>query len=158
MNKRDVIIHPVYFLAFGLGSGLSPVAPGTFGTMVGVLLYIPLALLPLTLYAGVTIVLAGIGVWLCGATSKYLGEHDHSGIVWDEIVGFLVTMTAAPPGWGWVLAGFLLFRFFDITKPWPINLADKRVGGGLGIMLDDILAGLCAAFCLQFAYYSLFAG
>ncbi|MCP4043702.1 MAG: phosphatidylglycerophosphatase A [Gammaproteobacteria bacterium] len=155
MNNREVLTHPIHFLAFGLGSGLAPVAPGTFGTGVGVLLYIPLAQLPLPYYTALLLVSFGIGIWLCGTTARHLGVHDHGGIVWDEMVGFWITMTAAPPGWGWVLAGFVLFRIFDITKPWPINLADKRVPGGLGIMLDDLMAGLYAALCLQIGYFGM---
>lgn len=95
------------------------------------------------------------GVYLCGFTARALGVHDHSGIVWDEIVGYFVTMFAAPEGWQWVLAGFVLFRFFDIVKPWPIHWLDRRVGGGLGIMLDDIVAGLFALAGLQFAHFVL---
>ena len=92
-----------------------------------------------------------LGVWLCGATARALAVHDHPAIVWDEIVGYLVTMTAAPAGWVWVILGFAVFRLFDIVKPWPIRLADKRVPGGFGIMFDDVLAGLYALAVLQLA-------
>ena len=90
-----------------------------------------------------------VGIKICNATAKSLGVHDHGAIVWDEFVGFWITMIAAPAGWQWILAGFVLFRFFDIVKPWPINWLDKHVDGGLGIMLDDILAGLMAFLCIQ---------
>jgi phosphatidylglycerophosphatase A len=139
---------PVHFLAFGFGSGLAPVAPGTFGTLVGVI--IGLALQPLGLIANALVVLAIslAGIWICGESARRLGEHDHPGIVWDEIAGYLLTMLAAPPGWPWVIAGFCLFRFFDIWKPRPIRDLDHGMSGGLGIMLDDIMAGVYAGAVL----------
>ena len=140
---------PVILVAAGLGSGCAPRAPGTAGTLVGVLVYLPLAPLPLGPYGLLTLALFLLGVPLCTAAARRLGVHDHPGIVWDEVVGYLVTMTAAPAGWPWVAAGFLLFRLFDIAKPWPIRSIDRRVAGGLGIMLDDVLAGLFAAAALQ---------
>ena len=100
-------------------------------------------------YLGVVVLAALVGVWACGATARDLGRGDPGAIVWDEVVGFLVTMTAAPPGWVWVLLGFALFRLFDIWKPWPIRALDARVHGGLGIMLDDLVAGLLAWAVLQ---------
>ena len=138
-----------HLLAFGFGAGCSPKAPGTLGTLVGVAVYVPLSLLPLTAYAAVLLLIVGAGVWLCDRTSRDLGVHDHPGIVWDEIAGYLLTMLAAPAGWVWMLIGFGLFRLFDIWKPWPIGWLDRRVGGGLGIMLDDLVAGVFAAACLQ---------
>lgn|SRR5690606_40872462 len=148
----SVFRNPVHFLAFGLGSGAAPVAPGTFGTLAAVPLYLLLARLPLGLYLLVVLLAFALGVWLCGRCAEDIGEHDHGGIVWDEFVGFWLTMLAAPPGWTWLLAGFLLFRFFDVLKPFPINYFDKHVGGGLGIMLDDALAGSFAWFALQAAW------
>jgi len=148
---RPNLKNPVHLLAFGLGTGLSPVAPGTAGSVLGVLLYLPLSALPLAVYLGVTALLFAAGVWLCARTSKDLGVHDHRGIVWDEVVGFLITMIALPRAWPWIVCGFLLFRFFDIVKPWPIRWLDRRVGGGLGIMLDDLVAGLFALILLQLA-------
>lgn len=147
----SVFRNPVHFLAFGLGSGAAPVAPGTFGTLAAVPLYLLLARLPLGLYLLVLLLAFALGVWLCGRCAEDIGEHDHGGIVWDEFVGFWLTMVAAPEGWQWVLAGFLLFRFFDVLKPFPINYFDKHVRGGLGIMLDDALAGAFAWFVLQAA-------
>jgi len=143
--------NPVHFLAFGFGSGAVPVAPGTFGTLVAVPLYWLLAGYPLWLYLPVTVLLFAVGIWLCDVTSRDLGVHDHSGIVWDEIVGYLLTMTALPRTVTWAIAGFVLFRLFDIWKPWPIRWADRRITGGLGIMLDDILAGIYALLLLQIA-------
>ena len=148
---RPNLKNPVHLLAFGLGTGLSPVAPGTAGSVLGVLLYLPLSGLPLAVYLGITALLFAAGVWLCARTSKDLGVHDHGGIVWDEVVGFLITMIALPREWPWIVCGFLLFRFFDIVKPWPIRWLDRHVGGGLGIMLDDLVAGLFALILLQLA-------
>jgi phosphatidylglycerophosphatase A len=147
--------NPLHLLAFGFGSGLLPRAPGTYGTLVGVVIYLPLQGLALPLYSG--LILAGFlaGVWICGATSRDLGVHDHSGIVWDEIIGYLLTMVLAPAGWIWALLGFLLFRFFDILKPWPIRWFDQRVPGGFGIMFDDALAGLYAGLVMQLIYRGL---
>jgi phosphatidylglycerophosphatase A len=141
--------NPVHLLAFGFGAGCSPKAPGTVGTLVGVALYLPLSSLPLELYLTVVVAVSVVGIGLCSRAARDLGVHDHPGIVWDEIAGYLVTMVAAPAGLEWVLAGFLLFRLFDIWKPWPIRWLDRQVGGGIGIMLDDIVAGALAAVCLQ---------
>ena len=139
----------VHLLAFGMGAGCSPKAPGTMGTLLAVAVYLLLAGLPLPVYIAILIVVVLVGIWLCGKTARDLGVHDHPGIVWDELAGYLLTMVGAPAGWQWIVAGFLLFRLFDIWKPWPIGWLDRRVGGGLGIMLDDLLAGLFAALCLQ---------
>jgi len=138
------LANPAHLLAVGLGSGLAPRAPGTWGTLVAVPMYLVLDRLPPVVYLAFVIAAFFLGVWICGLTAQALGERDHPAIVWDEIVGFLVTMAAAPPGAVWILLGFLLFRGFDIWKPWPIRALDKTVHGGLGIMLDDVLAGLCA--------------
>lgn len=146
---RPSLNRPLHLLAFGFGAGCSPHAPGTMGTLLAVGFYLPLSRLPLAAYAGVLALVVLGGIALCGRTSRDLGVHDHPGIVWDEIAGFLVTMFAAPTGWGWVVAGFALFRLFDIWKPWPIGWLDRHVGGGLGIMLDDLVAGVFAAACLQ---------
>lgn len=141
--------NPIHLLAFGLGAGRLPYAPGTAGTVVAVPLYLVLAGLPPWLYLVTLAGLFAIGVWLCDVTSRDLGVHDHSGIVWDEIVGYLVTMAVVPPGWFAMLAGFALFRLFDILKPPPIRQVDRQVAGGFGIMLDDLLAGAFAWICLQ---------
>lgn len=139
----------VHLLAFGLGTGCSPKAPGTLGTLLAVGLYLPLSLLPPVAYALVLAGVIGLGVWLCDRAARDLGVHDHPGIVWDEIAGYLLTMLGAPAGWPWVVLGFVLFRLFDVWKPWPIGWLDRRVGGGLGIMLDDLVAAVFAALCLQ---------
>lgn len=149
ISAQTVFKHPVHILAFGLGSGLSPRAPGTAGTLAAVILYLPLSSLPLSLYLLVLLLGFGLGIYLCGRSSSMLGVHDHGGIVWDEFVGYWLAMLAAPAGWHWTIIGFILFRLFDVLKPFPINLCDKHVHGGLGIMLDDVLAGFFAFICLQ---------
>lgn len=146
---RPHLSNPVHLLAFGFGSGCAPQAPGTMGTLFAVALYLPLARLPLPAYLAVLLVVCVAGVWICDRAARDLGVHDHPGIVWDEIAGFLLTMIAAPPGIVWIVVGFLLFRLFDIWKPWPIGWLDRRVRGGLGIMVDDLAAGLLALACLQ---------
>jgi phosphatidylglycerophosphatase A len=147
LNKPDMR-NPLHLLAFGFGSGLAPKAPGTFGTLVALPLYLLMQGLPLPVYLGLVVAGFLIGIWLCGRTSADLGVHDHGGIVWDEIIGYLLTMAFAPSGWIWLVVGFLLFRFFDILKPWPIRWFDRRVPGGFGIMLDDLLAGVYAGLVI----------
>ncbi|MBI5041544.1 MAG: phosphatidylglycerophosphatase A [Gammaproteobacteria bacterium] len=144
---------PGHLLALGFGSGLAPRAPGTFGTLVAVPVYLLCAQLPFMIYLLVVAAAFVLGVYLCGRTARALGVHDHPGIVWDEVVGYLLTMAWAPSGWSWVVLGFICFRLFDILKPWPIRVLDRSVHGGLGIMIDDVLAGVLAAACLVgFAY------
>lgn len=152
----SLLKNPIHLLAFGFGSGLSPRAPGTVGTVMAVLLYLPMAHLPLPIYLSMILVTALLGCYLCGKTARELGVHDHPGIVWDEFVGFWLTMTAIPASWPWIAAGFVLFRVFDIAKPWPIGWCDKRVSGGIGIMVDDLLAGVYS-WLILFSVYQ-FAG
>jgi phosphatidylglycerophosphatase A len=102
-------------------------------------------------YIAVTVVLFIAGIWICNVTARDFRVHDHSGIVWDEIVGYLITMAFIPFDWLWVALGFLFFRIFDILKPWPIRWLDRRIPGGMGIMLDDVLAGVYAWVCLKLA-------
>lgn len=144
----QLLRDPVHFLALGFGAGLAPVAPGTAGTLVGVLLD-PL-LRPLGLELRIVLVASMFlaGIWLCGQSAQRLGVHDHSAIVWDEIVGYLALMLVLPAGWTWALAGFLVFRLFDIWKPWPIRQLDHAVEGGFGIMLDDLAAAAWGALLL----------
>ena len=146
---------PVQFFAFGFGSGLSPWAPGTFGTLAALPLYwFLLAPLPQWAYAFTVLAAALIGIWLCAVASRELGVHDHPGIVWDEFVGVWIALFALPVTPFWVLLGFLTFRVFDILKPWPIRWLDRQLEGGLGIMLDDIAAGVVSALLLQLLYHS----
>lgn len=140
-------------LAFGFGSGLSPIVPGTMGTLVSLPFLWLLAMLPLWAYGVVLLLAIAVGFHLCGYSSRRLGVHDHKGIVWDEFAGMWLTMIAVPLRWETVVAGFVLFRFFDMVKPWPIKLVDRRVHGGFGIMLDDLLAGLAALACVQTLIY-----
>ncbi len=140
---------PVQVLAFGCGAGLAPKAPGTVGTLAAIPFFFLLEPCGLVIYSAVTGLLLLLGIAVCGRASRHLGVHDHPGIVWDEIVGYLVTMVGAPQSWLSVLLGFLWFRLFDIWKPWPIGWLDQRVTGGLGIMLDDVLAGIFALCALQ---------
>ncbi len=150
------LTHPYHWLAFGLGSGLAPKAPGTFGTVASLpFWWLLLDGIPLLPYLGILIAGLAFGVLLCAKTSQHLGVHDHPGIVWDEWIGMWITLILVPDGWAWVLYAFVLFRFFDIIKPWPIGWLDRRVKGGFGIMIDDVLAGLMALAVLQGTYYIL---
>jgi phosphatidylglycerophosphatase A len=148
-----LLLHPLDFLALGFGSGLMPRAPGTAGTVVAIPVFLWLQALPLAYYLAWTALLFLAGIGICAHATRRLGVPDHPAIVWDEIVGYLVTMTLAPAGWFWIGAGFVLFRLFDIVKPWPIRWLDRQVHGGLGIMLDDLVAGVFAAVCLQLIGY-----
>ncbi len=141
--------NPIHFIAFGLGTGASPYAPGTVGTLLGIPLVWLMAGLSIWVYLLITVALYFFGVWVCNKTSNDIGVHDHSGIVIDEVVGYLITMILIPVNL-WTLAlGFLAFRFFDIIKPWPIRWLDKHVHGGTGIMIDDVLAGVFALIVMH---------
>ncbi|MDI9818165.1 MULTISPECIES: phosphatidylglycerophosphatase A [unclassified Legionella] len=140
---------PVYFIAFGFGSGLMPIAPGTWGTLAAIPVYLLIANQPIGIYLLLTIAAFLLGVWVSDKVSRDLGVHDYRGIVWDEVVGYLLTMAAAPVSLTWMLVGFLLFRLFDIWKPQPIRLLDRHVRGGLGVMLDDLLAAIPAWLIMQ---------
>lgn len=144
----SILRDPIHFLAFGFGAGLSPVAPGTFGTLVAVPIVTLVMSFGFAVHAAFTVVAILVGVYICGESARRLAVHDHPGIVWDEIAGFSVTMLAASREWYWLLGGFVLFRFFDIVKPWPIREADHSLRGGAGIMLDDIIAGVFAGAIL----------
>ena len=151
----QVLRDPVNFLAFGLGTGLSPVAPGTVGSLLGVALAWVMAPASLAVQGAVAVAVIVAGVWLCGESARRIGVHDHSGIVWDEIAGMYLVLLWFPATWlTWGL-GFALFRLFDIWKPWPISDLDHRLRGGLGIMLDDLAAALYAASCLGFGEWLL---
>ena len=142
--------NPIHLLAFGLGSGCAPKAPGTFGTLAAIpFWWLFLQDVPLIPYLCVLIAGFAFGVYLCEQTSKDLGVHDHGGIVWDEWIGLWITYLALPAGIEWIIIGFALFRFFDILKPWPIKWLDEKVHGGFGIMIDDVLAGIFALGCVQ---------
>ena len=149
------IQNPVHFLALGFGSGLAPKAPGTFGTLAAIPLFLLMSYLPLWLYIVLILAACRYGIYLCGKTAQDFDVHDDPSIVWDEFVGFWITMIAIPVSFTTVVLGFALFRLFDIWKPWPIDWIDQKVSGGLGIMLDDVVAGLMALGCLHLIHYFL---
>ena len=147
---REVLTDPVNFVAFGFGTGLAPFAPGTVGSLLGVLLAWLLLDAGLFAQIGTGLFLCAAGVWICGESARRIGVHDHPGIVWDEITGMYMTLLVVPTHIGLWIAAFLLFRLFDIWKPWPIRDLDHRLAGGAGIMLDDLVAALYAAVLLAF--------
>ena len=149
ISKKEILCNPIFLLAFGFGSGFAPKAPGTAGTLLAVLIHLILVNLPPWIHGTIIFAAFFIGIWICGRTAEYLGVHDHEGIVWDEFVGYWVMMFMVPSSWLWVSFGFVLFRILDIFKPWPISVVDRQVGGGLGIMLDDLLAGVMGAVCIH---------
>lgn len=155
MNKNQQVKFnlkdPVHFLALGFGSGLAPKAPGTFGTLAAIPLFLIFMNLSPLHFAAITGVMTMAGIWFCGKTARDVGVHDHGAIVWDEIVGFFITMFMVPVSLTTICVGFVLFRFFDIVKPWPIKAVDKKLEGGFGIMFDDVLAGLFALACMHLA-------
>lgn len=151
--SRSFSHRAAHFIAFGFGAGAGPLAPGTFGTLMGIPIYLALSGLAPGLYLAAVVALFVIGVGVCRVTEHDLGTHDHGGIVWDEIVGFQLAMFLAPPGWAWVILGFLLFRLFDIWKLFPIRTLEYRIRGGFGTMLDDVLAGVYALVGLQVISY-----
>ncbi|MGV6852078.1 MAG: phosphatidylglycerophosphatase A family protein [bacterium] len=154
-RRKKLALRPLGWLAFGFGSGLFPKAPGTAGTLLAAVLLYVLQLSGLTDIALlVLVVISSIaGIWICGWASKALNVHDDGSIVWDEFAGFWLCMLWIPHGLTWLGAGFVLFRIFDIFKPWPISWLDKKVHGGLGIMLDDTLAGFFAWLVMQAVIY-----
>lgn len=146
-DRRFLLAHPAHFLALGFGAGLSPKAPGTAGTLVGFPLFWLLLASPYYwMWVGVFLL---VGIWACGVTGRALGVHDHGGIVWDEVAAFLLVLPFAPPSLAGYVLAFALFRLFDIWKPFPIGWLDARVEGGLGVMLDDVLAAGYSIVCLM---------
>ena len=143
-NRPDpklLFAHPAHFFSLGFGSGLSPFAPGTAGSLLAIPLFMVLAhFLPLGFLLAVTALAFAAGVWFCDVTGKALGVSDHGGIVWDEIVAMWLILAFTPVSGLWFGIAFLLFRLFDIWKPFPIRQFDQRVKGGFGVMLDDLLA------------------
>lgn len=150
LTAGQIIKDPVMLLAFGFGSGLARKMPGTLGTVAAIPLYLVLQPSGLVIYTLATLISVVAGIYICDQAAKKLQVHDFGGIVWDEIAGYLITMWGLPLTWQSLLAGFVLFRIFDIVKPWPIGWLDRHVHGGLGIMLDDVTAGVVAATVLHF--------
>jgi len=146
--KKVALATPSGLFAFGFGSGLSPFAPGTMGTLVAVPFAVALKSLDTAGFWIVLVLMFLLGIEVCNRVSRKLGVHDHGGIVWDEIVGYCLAVAFVPMQWAWLLAAFVLFRFFDIVKPWPIRQLDRKVSGGFGIMIDDIVAALFTVIVL----------
>ena len=145
------------FLATGFGVGYCPKIPGTVGTLLGAVLYFGLSTHPWSLYVLTLGIMLVAGVWLCEQAAESFGDPDPKEVVWDEMTGYLIAMAAAPRSLAWAAAGFVLFRLFDIIKPGPVGWADRRFGGGVGIMLDDLLAGILTLFVLGVAEWVLLA-
>ncbi len=157
MNKK-MLLDPCLFIALGAGSGLSPKAPGTMGTLATFpLYYICDYFLSHTIMLALAIFFILIGIPLCSYANKQLGTHDSGAIVWDEIAAFFIILLFTPADWYWQLVAFGSFRFFDIVKPPPIKWLDKNVHGGIGVMLDDVVAALFSITLLQIAIH-LIAG
>lgn len=148
-HPKQILTHPIHLLAFGLGSGLSPIAPGMLGTLVAIPLYLLLSGLSLISYLSLVGVFILASIYIAGRSAQLLGVHDHPGIVIDEVCGYLITMCLAPAGWQWIVCGFILFRLFDIFKLWPIKSMDKNITGGLGIVVDDLMAAVYSLISLQ---------
>ncbi len=147
--QRVRLSKPSHLLAFGFGSGLARFMPGTFGSLAAIPFVYALSFLPLWGYLLLTLLATLVGIWICDVAAEDLKVHDHPSIVWDEFAGMFITFIAIPLNPLSLILGFALFRFFDIVKPWPIRWADKQVEGGLGIMLDDVIAGVFAAVALH---------
>ncbi len=142
--------RPDHVLALGFGAGLSPLAPGTAGTLVAIPLYWGLKSIHPGLFLAAIALGLVVGVYICSRVNHDLGQNDPPAIVWDEVVGYWIAMVGTPLTWQYVLAGFVLFRLFDIWKPGPIAWIERKAGGGLGVMLDDVLAGALTAVVLNF--------
>jgi phosphatidylglycerophosphatase A len=155
LRQRVSMKNPVHFLALGFGSGLAPMMPGTFGSLAALPILFAMSFVTLEVFIFITVASFLVGIYLCGKTARDLNMHDHGSIVWDEVAGMMVTFIAVPLNPLSLLLGFLLFRFFDILKPWPISVFDRRVHGGFGIMIDDIVAGAIACACLHGILYIL---
>ncbi|MCW8093013.1 phosphatidylglycerophosphatase A family protein [Alteromonas sp. ASW11-130] len=148
-RQRVSMLNPVHFCALGFGSGLIPFMPGTFGSLAAIPLLLLCIPLDIWQFSALVFLFSVIGIYICGKTAVDMQVHDHGSIVWDEVAGMFVTFLFLPLTLPNLIVGFILFRFFDIIKPWPIGIIDKRLHGGTGIMLDDLLAGLMACGCLH---------
>ena len=163
-QRRALLATPAGWLAGGFGSGLTPVAQGTFGSLAALLPWLLLRQLPLPLYLAVLVIGFAVGVWACDVAGRALGVDDHRSLVWDEFIGQWIALIpllipsllpARLSMWWLLLAGFALFRLFDVWKPWPIRWLDRRVKGGFGVMIDDVLAGVFAALVLAIGLSTL---
>jgi len=153
-QRRALLTHPAGWVACGFGSGLSPVAPGTVGSVAALLPWIALRQLPLPYYLVAVVLAFVLGIWACNWAVGSLRIADPGAVVWDEFVGQWIALAPllwTPSGdWLWIFIAFILFRIFDIAKPWPVSWADRKVGSGIGVMLDDVIAGIYAAIMLEF--------
>ena len=163
-QRRALLATPAGWLACGFGSGLTPVAQGTFGSLAALLPWLLLRELSLPMYLLVLLLGFAIGVWACNVASRAVGVDDHRSLVWDEFIGQWIALipllipALLPTGiamWWMLVAGFALFRLFDVWKPWPIRWLDRRVKGGMGVMIDDVVAGVLAAIVLALALRAL---
>jgi phosphatidylglycerophosphatase A len=150
-DLRFLLSSPAAFLALGGGAGLLPQAPGTAGSLLAIPLALALQLAPFGWQIAVWTAMCVAGIWLCDRAGKALREPDHSAIVWDEVCGMVLVLLVIPAGLGWMAAGFLTFRAFDIVKPWPIHIVDRRSANGFGAMADDLLAAAYAIVLLAIA-------
>ena len=141
--------NPIHVLAVGFGSGAAPYMPGTIGTVVAIPIYYLLQLLPLPFYTLIMGAMILFGFYICEVADQVIGVYDHPSIVWDEMVGYLLTMWAVPAYWVWIILGFLLFRLFDIWKPLPVRWLNDKVGGGIGVVVDDLMAAGYAMIILH---------
>jgi phosphatidylglycerophosphatase A len=148
-NVQFLLQHPAHFFGLGFGSGLAPKAPGTFGTLIGYPLFWLISVYALSTQLIIISALFLIGIYFCGVTGKALGVSDHGGIVWDEIVAMMLVLAFTPNQWQWWIVAFLLFRLFDIWKPFPIRQFDAKLKNGFGVMFDDLLAAIYAIIGLQ---------
>lgn len=157
-QRRALLASPAGWLACGFGSGLAPVAQGTFGSLAALLPWLLLRELPLPIYLVVLLLGFAAGVWACNVASRALGVADHRSLVWDEFIGqwvALLPLLVLPAPWWAIVLGFVLFRVFDVWKPWPISWLDRRVKGGMGVMVDDVVAGAFAAVVLALGLHLL---
>ena len=148
-NLRFLLQHPAHLFGLGFGSGLAQKAPGTFGTLVGLPLFWLISIYTMPVQLIIISALFLVGIYFCDVTGKALGVSDHGGIVWDEIVAMMLVLVFTPNQWQWWLAAFLLFRLFDIWKPFPIRQCDAKLKNGFGVMFDDLLAAIYAIIALK---------
>jgi phosphatidylglycerophosphatase A len=153
LDIKFLLAHPAHFFALGFGTGLAPKAPGTFGTLIGLPLFWLISSYVLLIQLLIITALFLIGIYFCNKTSIDLGLADHSAIVWDEIVAMMLVLTITPPHWAAWLVAFLLFRLFDIWKPFPIRQFDAKLKSGFGVMFDDLLAAIYAGLCMWLIAY-----